>query len=195
MPASHFYLNVPGWFDDAFREFYADVLGTLGPGSRVCEVGAWLGRSTAFLAVEAKPGTEIYVVDTWDGSPDEPEHMENIRGHGEPLYQRFLTNMARGGVLGRLCPIRMESTRAAGLFPDGYFDLVFIDAQHSYEAVKADVLTWRPKVKAGGILAGHDYGRGHPGVMAAVDELCPARRVRGTVWSVTTPGERPKVYE
>lgn len=42
-------------------------------------------------------------------------------------------------------------------FPDKYFDFVYIDADHSYQSVKNDILAWSSKVKDGGILAGHDY--------------------------------------
>ena len=60
---------------------------------------------------------------------------------------------------------------AAGFYPDGFFDYVYIDATHSYESVKQDVNIWYPKVRVGGILAGHDYGGGHLGVNQAVDEF------------------------
>jgi len=49
-------------------------------------------------------------------------------------------------------------------------DLVYIDADHSYESVKADISTWLPKVRKGGIICGHDYTRQWPGVIQAVDE-------------------------
>ena len=67
--------------------------------------------------------------------------------------------------------LRLESITASLLFPDHYFDLVFIDGNHEYNAISEDITMWRPKVKIGGILSGHDYGSTrHPGVKQAVDE-------------------------
>lgn len=48
---------------------------------------------------------------------------------------------------------------------------VYIDADHSYEAVKEDVLLWWPLIHAGGLLAGDDFGVVHPGVKKAVMEF------------------------
>ena len=39
-------------------------------------------------------------------------------------------------------------------WPDGSFDLIFIDGDHSYAAVREDLQLWRPKVRAEGFLAG-----------------------------------------
>jgi hypothetical protein len=50
-------------------------------------------------------------------------------------------------------------------------NFVFIDAAHDYDSVKADILAWRPLVAKGGILSGHDYDWGYPGVVHAVREL------------------------
>lgn len=66
--------------------------------------------------------------------------------------------------------ILQPSTAAAALVQDGWADFVFIDAGHSYGAVTADIAAWRPKVRHGGWLGGHDYHPAHPGVMRAVDE-------------------------
>lgn len=52
----------------------------------------------------------------------------------------------------------------------GTLDFAFIDADHSYEACKEDLELWAPKVRAGGIVAGHDYGAIWPGVVEAVHE-------------------------
>src|SRR5688572_21614184 len=47
---------------------------------------------------------------------------------------------------------------------DGALDFVFIDADHGYQAVKEDIELWRPKVRPGGWLGGHDYhARKFPG--------------------------------
>jgi predicted O-methyltransferase YrrM len=54
--------------------------------------------------------------------------------------------------------------------PDGSLDFVFVDAGHTYAAVKADLAAWRPKVRRGGWFGGHDYHPAFPGVQRAVDE-------------------------
>jgi len=67
------------------------------------------------------------------------------------------------------------STDIATYIPGGSLDLVFLDADHSYEGVRADIAAWLPKVRKGGWIGGHDYDNGEPGydfsgVRKAVDE-------------------------
>jgi len=67
--------------------------------------------------------------------------------------------------------VRKLSTDAAMDFGDESLDFVYIDADHSYNAVKEDIAAWAPKVRRGGIVAGHDYyytRAGNIGVIAAV---------------------------
>ncbi len=69
---------------------------------------------------------------------------------------------------------RMESATAAWLFSDDYFDWVYIDGNHRYEYVGADLLNFYPKVKKGGFITGDDYGSQGwwgDGVTRAVDEF------------------------
>ena len=54
------------------------------------------------------------------------------------------------------------SWEAAERFEDGHFDFVFIDASHDEESVRKDIAAWLPKIRQGGILAGHDIS--YPGV-------------------------------
>ena len=67
----------------------------------------------------------------------------------------------------------MTTHQAAPLVPDGWADFIFIDAAHSYEAVRQDIGDWLPKVKPGGSFMGHDYHPSFPGVSKAVDEAFP----------------------
>ena len=67
---------------------------------------------------------------------------------------------------------RQDSIEAASNFADGGFDWVYIDADHHYENVKQDLEAWYPKVREGGIVAGHDYvDYADMGVIQAVDEF------------------------
>ncbi|HEV7223844.1 MAG TPA: class I SAM-dependent methyltransferase [Pirellulales bacterium] len=64
--------------------------------------------------------------------------------------------------------IAAESTLAAERFDD--LDFAFIDAAHDYQSVLADRQAWWPKIKKGGILAGHDFSSAQfPGVKQAVE--------------------------
>jgi len=68
--------------------------------------------------------------------------------------------------------LKEYSNKAVKNFDDFSLDLVYIDAQHDYEAVKEDINLWYPKVKQNGILCGHDYTLSEPccGVIKAVNE-------------------------
>ena len=52
--------------------------------------------------------------------------------------------------------VRSISWEAADLYPDNSIDFVFVDACHDYDSVSKDIFAWYPKVKVGGIIAGHD---------------------------------------
>jgi predicted O-methyltransferase YrrM len=89
---------------------------------------------------------------------------------------------------GRVRFIGKPSVRAAASFEDGVLDFVFIDADHAYEAVKADIGAWLPKVRAGGFITGHDYDRvKFPGVIRAVDEYFSPRIESDFTWMVRLP--------
>jgi predicted O-methyltransferase YrrM len=89
----------------------------------------------------------------------------------------------------RLIVLEMTTREASAKVPLSFLDFVFIDADHSYEAVKDDIACWAPKVRSGGWVGGHDYHpRKFPGVVKAVDEAY-GKRVQhwpGTIWGVWT---------
>lgn len=78
----------------------------------------------------------------------------------------------------------MSTQGAAPLVADHWADFIFIDAAHSYPAVKDDIARWLPKVRKDGWFGGHDYHPAHPGVIRAVDEAfgeC-VDRLPGDIW-------------
>lgn len=90
-----------------------------------------------------------------------------------------------------------KSEQTYNNYPDGYFDFAFVDADHTYEAVSLDIELWAPKVKPGGIFAGHDYDgkmdrRGVWGVKRAADEFAATNNMKlhtetGKLWWVQIP--------
>jgi hypothetical protein len=163
----HFYQNIDGWF--TFPELYKKAVETFNSGSHFVEIGSWLGRSAAFLAVEIlNSGKQIKFdcIDTWAGSD---EHRYNDVVVNNVLFERFLNNIRPAKEV--ITPIRKPSLEAVELYDDNSLDFVFIDASHDYENVLKDVKAWYPKVKSGGLFAGHDYVSGWDGVIQAVDEF------------------------
>jgi predicted O-methyltransferase YrrM len=73
-----------------------------------------------------------------------------------------------------------ESIVAATRFEVGELDLVFIDGAHDYDSVLADLKAWEPKVKAGGIFAGHDIDS--PEVQRALEDAGIEYHVVGRCW-------------
>jgi len=76
--------------------------------------------------------------------------------------------------------IRATSLDAAAQFTDYSLDFVYVDGDHSYEAVSADLRAWYPKVTVGGILIGDDYTNRFPGLKNAVDEFVRGNRLKIT---------------
>lgn len=171
--------DIPGFFD--YEPFYDFIAAWIPDGGRAVEVGVYMGRSLSYLGIklrEQQKKIELTGVDYWDNGAvgNEPERsrtLELARPFGGDLYRTFLDNLAQVGL--NLPHIRSHSLDAATRFSDQSLDFVFIDADHGFEAVSADIRAWLPKVKPGGILAGHDYEPQFPGVIDAVKLLLPCK--------------------
>lgn len=149
----HYYQNIHGWFN--FDGLYTEMVNKFPSGSRFVEVGSWVGRSACYLGVEIiNSGKDIKLdcVDTWVG--DVPELAEEDVVKNGTLYADFIRNTTPLNSI--LTPIRMTSVEASKLYENDSLDFVFIDADHTEKAFNDDLNCWFPKVKKGGIIAGHD---------------------------------------
>src|SRR6185369_15014691 len=118
------------------------------------EVGVWLGDMSQNLLAGR---TDLYL---W---------LVDLVIRGKALHLTEFADKRRGTIMG-------DSVAAADAFDDNSVDFVFLDADHSYAAVRGDIAAWWPKVKVGGYLCGHDYGKKphrEMGVQQAVEELFP----------------------
>jgi len=139
----------------------------------IAEIGTWKGYSASIIASIIKPWKgHLYCIDHWQGiSGTYKEAAER------DIYNLFKANMVELKLWDIIHPLVMDSLSAAKIFANYILDLVFLDADHRYEAIKADILSWLPKIKDGGIICGHDWyrkewaGLGHPGVTQAVCEI------------------------
>ncbi|CAB5214502.1 Methyltransferase domain containing protein [uncultured Caudovirales phage] len=169
----HFYQHIQGWHNA--EDVYSRAVENYPSGSHFVEVGSWRGRSAAHMAVLiANSGKQIKFdcVDTWRGTLNEELHQNDPSVVNDTIYDEFLANMKP--VEGYYTAIRMPSVEAAKLYADASLDFVYIDADHEYEGILADIKAWLPKVKPnGGVIAGDDYGhaQGSEGVQRAVREI------------------------
>lgn len=155
------------WFN--YPELYKKMVKRFSSGSKFLEVGSWKGMSSAYMAVEianSQKDIEFYCVDTWEGSIEHEQYGIDTSS----LYDTFLDNMEP--VRKYYKSIRARSLQAVKQFEDNSLDFIFIDASHEYQDVKEDIIAWLPKVKQGGVIAGHDYlNVDFPGVEKAVHEV------------------------
>ena len=168
------------------RNMFPLFLQSMGLTGTAVEVGVAEGNySRIFL--DLWPGQYV-MVDRWchiDGYDDvmngpDAEHEVRYRQAMEVADKYWL----------RCLVLRMDSVKAAATFDDRSLDFVYLDGDHSVEGCARDILAWAPKVKSGGILAGHDYYDTPPfGVRTAVNrcingpcgithEVCPSWWVR-----------------
>lgn len=137
------------------------------------EVGVHDGRMSERLL--ARPGLTLVMVDVWDVAD------ERYVASGDPRAAMSAADAARAKrralertefAKSRRIIAHARSLVAAHALARGSLDFVFIDADHSEEAVREDIEAWREKVKPGGMLGGHDYGHpDFPGVRQSVDDL------------------------
>lgn len=149
----------------------------LPPGSEGVEVGVFQGDFSAEIL--STPVKKLWLVDCWKhlGKKQYIVHDPDDGGH-EANYRKVKLRFDREIAKERVKIVREMSTDAASWFDDREMDFVYIDADHSYEAVMADLTHWSLSLKPGGWLMGHDYTENESavkmdfGVKRAVDEFC-----------------------
>lgn len=183
---NHFYWDILGWFD--FEDVYSMAIREAKSGAHFVEVGAWMGKSAAYMAVEianSYKDIKFDVVDTWDGGEAHKDCEVIKRGE---LFKEFSNNIK--SVQEYINPVAGTSVDVSKLYLDNSLDFVFLDAGHDYDSVHDDILAWFPKVKDGAILGGHDYNdfegitRNNvgKGVRQAVDEIFKTVNVSKSSW-------------
>ena len=144
--------------------------------------------------INSKKDIAFDCVDHWRGTLDDYGMVETATKHD--IFKEFRYNMQHGGVWDRIHVKKKSSVRASWDYQDDSLDFVFIDGAHDQGSVEADILAWWPKVKVGGVLAGHDYyGDTDQQVVDGVNNLLAGRfttfgkvdrsKKQGQCWLVT----------
>lgn len=135
------------------------------------ELGVWQGRCFKYL-VEHNPNLHLIGVDLYAAQPDNegPEKwLPGENGHmwAHDMYFQDIMNFCEEHPH-RTTFIRDYTYNAADEIDDESLDFVFIDADHSEEGVRNDIIKWSPKVRRGGSIIGHDIN--WPTVLKVVRE-------------------------
>jgi glycosyltransferase involved in cell wall biosynthesis/predicted O-methyltransferase YrrM len=165
-------LNTYNWFNYSwFYDFLVEK-----DFRRIAEIGVWKGHSISYLAnkLRSRDRVELFAVDlfenTYKYAPEDTSANPLLRKQIELIYEIYTENLKRTNTRHLIKDLKGVSWEVAQQFANNSLDAAYIDADHSYESVKKDILAWFPKVRPGGILSGHDYVPGNS-VAQAVDEL------------------------
>ena len=131
--------------------------------TKIFEQNKLLGKGVEVGSFEGTYANEIlkewsgklYLVDVWRLLDVKDYEDSSNRNNYKTIINKCLDNIS--GHEDRSFMIRGDSVNSAELFNDESLDFIYIDANHKYEYVKQDMETWFPKLRNGGIFAGHDY--------------------------------------
>jgi len=131
----------------------------------VAEVGAAFGDFTREIVSRNNP-RRLHLIDAWDS----PRYEGGLR----QIRETFADQIAAEAII----IDRGLSVNELPKYPDGYFDWVYIDTDHSYQTTLQDLRISAAKVKRDGFIAGHDYCSGNVirpwpyGVIEACHQFC-----------------------
>jgi glycosyltransferase involved in cell wall biosynthesis len=154
------------------RHMLGDLLTRMGYDGEGAEVGVYAGTLSQFVYTRWY-GKKLHLIDRWK----ETEGYEDMLNQPQEVQDKLYATVKEiFDGKDDVNIIRAESLEAVKQFDDGQLDWVYIDADHSYKAVKADIEAWVPKVRIGGLVSGDDYLDGVReaatfGVKSAVDEF------------------------
>lgn len=177
-------LYLEGWMSDVELRWLAVTARRM---PVIVEVGSWKGRSTKALG-GATPGV-VYSIDNWKGAtnPADVTAIEARTKGDDYIYEVYRTNLFDEIRAGKVVPIRADSGKGVEqlvrLLAGRQVDMVFIDGDHAYQSVKADIENYLPVLRDGGLMSGHDGAAMFPGVVRAIGELMPGYSFAvGSIW-------------
>jgi hypothetical protein len=124
-----------------------------------CEIGVYGGEASVLFASKVEG---LACIDTWS-----EEH--NPTGQNQSMHEIEMLFDERVKGSPNIKKLKIPSLLASKTFNNESLDFVYIDAGHTYPNATEDLTAWYPKIKCGGVFAGHDYN--NPEVSRAVNEF------------------------
>ena len=161
------------------RDEFGFLLNDLGLYGEGAEIGVYLGEYSLHL-LSTWHGRKLHLIDPWTAQENYVDGLSTTDVENEKRLSETIVRLE--GFTERYEIHRKVSLDATNDFQNGGLDFVYIDANHSYDYIRADLEAWFPKVKKGGIFAGHDFmdtidGNGVFGVQSAVEEFAELHKL------------------
>ena len=189
--------RIQGWLTDAEADQLFKLAKHCTPNQRPVgvELGSWKGKSSVMIAAGLKDKycPRLYCIDPF-GCDENPDYQKSyydplMRDHRLTVEEAFRRNIKRAGADTIVVPLRGYSFELYAKWAEP-FDLLFIDANHEYEAVLRDFLTWSRFLKPEGIIAFHDVSPQWPGPSRVVaekiklPEYSRVQKIGGLAWAL-----------
>lgn len=149
------------------REFIFDLV----PENSTCaEIGVWLATFSQMILDNTNP-SKLYLIDPYSFHKGDPPRVTIAKSQEGMnwIYFRLIEDFKDEN---RTQFIRKKSQDAYVQFDDEYFDWIYVDGDHSYQAVKLDLQLYLPKIKVGGLIIGDDWEwEGNRPIKKAVEEF------------------------
>lgn len=164
-------LDLPNATRETLAELFAELNFVKG-----AEIGVEKGIYSEIL-LQKNPKLELFAIDAWTAYKGYRDHVtqeecDNLLAEATKRLSIYNANIIKG-----------FSTDVAKDFEDNSLDFVYIDGNHEYSHVVADISAWEKKVKVGGIVSGHDYikrkgGEYYMHVIPAVSGFVESYRIK-----------------
>lgn len=156
---------------------------------RILDIGCWRGQTPKVMAAAsiAHITAVDHLTNFYTGEWGRNEILRQTQQ--DAIHRECRENLKAELIEGRVRLVFADGQGARDvvreLAGDERFDFVWLDGDHAYEDVKADILAYRALLAPGGLLAGHDFDPSFPGVPLAVRELCPGYSLgAGSAWYI-----------
>jgi hypothetical protein len=147
-----------------------DLLDNLPRDLKIAELGVFRGDFAEEIFKRMNP-KELSLVDIWSGSFGSGDKDGNNHTVVENMEEIFISLRMRYHKNDNVNVIRKNSIDFLNSYNDNYFDMIYVDADHSYNAVLNDLELSYKKIKNTGILSGHDYVK-NTEIELAVNHFC-----------------------
>ncbi len=147
-------------FKKSIKDKRYNILLQINKNSVIAEVGVWKGDFSKKI-YDLRSPKKLILVDPWIFNPKIRGCAPQVNGK-EPLNQKFFddaksSTYAKFHNLENVEIIDSSSLDSSNMFKNEYFDYIYIDGEHSYDAVLNDLNHWYPKLKKNGKIFGDDF--------------------------------------